>query len=435
MQTIRIDPRDFIGGPYQTCPKCGQPEFGVLGIYEKSITRRCRIRACWHTETFQLPKIRKKVIYLDQFIFSNITKMLSPNAPGHVRAKAEPVWREFFEALGLLCRMQLVVCPYSTEHHDESLISTFYEELKRTYQHFSTGISFTRPVEIQHEQIMVAFSAHLKSQSPVFNFDPQHVTSGGLHGWNDRMFITVDGEIRGERQAIRQNRINVHSGLAAAFREWQKGGETFAQAFQREKAAFAKEVMRAYVEDHRKRMLVFAGDLPATLENFLGSMSGSIMQLLEFAAERSGLSSDQTAEAIISFIESGGINETPSNVISASIWASLALQAAAGQKKAPDEGMATDISIVSTLLPYCDAMFVDRRCWSLVSKIPMSHKPPYNGRLFSMANKDEFFEYLGGICASATREHVALLNEVYGPSSLEPPTSIYGVGARRKQPE
>src|ERR1044071_4006761 len=91
-KTIRMDPCDFIGSPYQSCPKCGQHEFGVLSIHETSITRRCRVRACWYTATHPLPPLQKKVIYLDQFIFSNITKMLSPNAPGHERARAEPFW-------------------------------------------------------------------------------------------------------------------------------------------------------------------------------------------------------------------------------------------------------------------------------------------------------------------------------------------------------
>ena len=131
VKTIRIDPRDFIGGPYEDCPKCGQHEFGVLNIHDNSYTRRCRSRSCWHTLTFGLPALKKKVIYLDQFVFSNIMKMLSAETRGHERAEAEPLWRELFESLDVLCRMQLVICPDSTEHHAESLISPFYEELAK----------------------------------------------------------------------------------------------------------------------------------------------------------------------------------------------------------------------------------------------------------------------------------------------------------------
>jgi len=381
-----------------------------------------------------LPKLRKKIIYLDQFVFSNFTKMLSSNAPGHSRANAEPFWREVFGSLGVLCQMQLVVCPDSTEHHDESLISPFYEELKHTYEHFSTGISFTRPAIIQNEQLMVAFSAHLNGRKPAFDLGPERGTSGRLHGWDDRIFVTVDATLSGYKQAIQQGRRQAHSNLARIFKEWQKGGETFREAFEREKAVFSAEIVKAYEKDRQTLMLVLGGQLPASFENFLGSEHGSLVQELAYIAKITGLSPDQATEAVKSFFQSGAINETPSNIIGASMWASLAIQAAAGQKTLPDEGMVTDISIVSALLPYCDAMFVDRKCRSLLI-LPKSHELPYPCRVFSMANKDEFLQYLRDIRDRATPDHIALLQEVYGPSVLEPPKSIHRVGEKKKQSE
>ena len=50
------------------------------------------------TASYPLPELKKKIIYLDQFVFSNIVKMLSAETPGHKRAKAEPLWRESFES-------------------------------------------------------------------------------------------------------------------------------------------------------------------------------------------------------------------------------------------------------------------------------------------------------------------------------------------------
>lgn len=311
MKTIKIDPRDFIGGPYEDCPKCGQHEFGVLNVHENSYTRRCRSRSCWHTLTFVLPALKKKVIYLDQFAFSNIMKMLSAETPGHERAKAEPLWRELFESLGVLCRMQLVICPNSTEHHAESLISPFYEELKHTYEHFSTGISFERPISIQHRQVMTAFLAHLNRTKAAFDFDPERITSGRLHGWGDRIYVTVSGALPGEKQAIQQTRRRTQVSLAGVFKEWQKGGETFALAFEREKAAYARGILDAYVSDKRKQMQAIMGQIPATIENFLGSVNGSLVVDLEYAAKVRGLSPEKAKEAIRDFVASGAMNETP----------------------------------------------------------------------------------------------------------------------------
>jgi len=131
---MRIDPRDFIMTPYLRCPKCGAEEYGVLSVSDTRCVRRCR--ACWHTATVYLPEIRKKIVYVDQFTFSNIMKFLSPEVKGHERAAAEPFWKELFEILGVVCHLQLVACPDSREHQHESLTSPFYKALKHTYEHF-----------------------------------------------------------------------------------------------------------------------------------------------------------------------------------------------------------------------------------------------------------------------------------------------------------
>ena len=71
------------------CPKCGTEEYGVLSVSETRCERRCR--ACWHTATVYLTEIKKKIVYVGQFAFSNIMKFLSPEVKGHQRAAAEPL--------------------------------------------------------------------------------------------------------------------------------------------------------------------------------------------------------------------------------------------------------------------------------------------------------------------------------------------------------
>src|SRR5262249_16202263 len=103
---------------------------------------------------------------------------------------------------------------------------------------------------------------------------------------------------------------------------------------------------------------------------------------------------DQAQEKVTAFVKSGAMNETPSNTIPASMYAALARRAAVGQKKVPDEGMATDVRVVSPLLPCCDAMFVDNFCGSLLNEIPKTHKLPYRCRVFSSKTSNDFLQYL-----------------------------------------
>ena len=92
---MRIDPRDFIMTPYLKCPKCGAQEFGVLSVRDTRCERRCR--ACLNLGTQRLPAIAKKIVYIDQFAFSNIMKTLCPDVQGHEAAARQRFWEELFE--------------------------------------------------------------------------------------------------------------------------------------------------------------------------------------------------------------------------------------------------------------------------------------------------------------------------------------------------
>ena len=90
----------------------------------------------------------------------------------------------------------------------------------------------------------------------------------------------------------------------------------------------------------------------------------------------------------------------------------------------------TDINIVSTLLPYCDAMFVDNECRALLQDIPKSHALPHQCLIFSPNTGADFIGYLAEIRDSVSPEHLHLVEEVYGPDPLKPQKGIYGVGKR-----
>lgn len=89
--------------------------------------------------------------------------------------------------------------------------------------------------------------------------------------------------------------------------------------------------------------------------------------------------------------------------------------------------------MLSSLIPYCDAMFVDNECRALWQDIPRDYKLPYPCVLFSPNKGADFLRYLKEIRDSATVEHLKIVEEIYGPDPLKPPQSIYGVGRRRKE--
>jgi hypothetical protein len=429
---IRIDPRDFIMTPYLRCPKCGAEEYGVLRASDTRCERRCRI--CWHTATVYLPEIKKKIVYVDQLAFSNIMKFLSPGTKGHQRAASEPFWKELFETLGVVCHLQLVACPDSREHQHESLTSPFYKALKHTYEHFSSGVSFHDAETIRIRQIADLARAWLKNEPVNFDFDPESISSGRLHEWRGRVFVTVDGILPGTVDDLRTTRSETHKGLHEVFVHWQKEQKSFKEVFAAQKASYGQSLVRKYVDDRRKReqmaIMMMRGEMPP-LNDVLPSRTETLVRNLQFIFQQE-VGEERGDAKLAEFFRSGAINEAPFNVIAAAMYASVAAKAAAGQKEIPNQGTVTDINIISTLLPYCDAIFVDNKCRALLRHIPRDHALAYGCRVFSPNTGADFIRYLTEIRDSVTPDHLKLIEEVYGPDPMKPQSGIYGVGKHKR---
>ena len=89
--------------------------------------RRCR--DCWHQRDYRLPELRKKIIYLDQFVIGNSMKLENPVTKGHATVAADPFWRELHDLLFQLRHLQMICCPDSGSHEEESRTSPFNAEL------------------------------------------------------------------------------------------------------------------------------------------------------------------------------------------------------------------------------------------------------------------------------------------------------------------
>lgn len=404
----------------------------MLSVSDKQCHRRCR--ACFHSGTVYLPEIKKKIVYIDQFAFSNIMKTLSPEVHGHETATSQSFWKELFEVLGVVCHLQLVACPDSREHQYESLTSPFYKALKHTYEHFSGGVSFHDAETIRIRQIAAIARSWIKNESVTFDFRPESISSGGLQEWGGRIFVTVDGILPGTVDELRTARSKSHQGLQEVFKHWQREKKSFKEVFATEKASYDRFLVQKFVEDCQKRaqmpVMMMRGQIPS-LNDVLPSREESLMMSLQFIFEQEA-GREQGNAKLAEFFKSGAVNEAPFNLIGAAMYASLAAKAASGQKEIPNQGTVTDINIVSTLLPYCDAMFMDNKCRALLHDIPKTHALPYPCRVFSLKTGADFMRYLTEIRDSATPDHLYLVEQVYGPDPLKPPTSIYGLGRRRK---
>jgi hypothetical protein len=141
-----------------------------------------------------------------------------------------------------------------------------------------------------------------------------------------------------------------------------------------------------------------------------------IMRFPRDGGERSPVERDRMEK---SFGDANRISEAPYVKLQALMYASLAMRAAGGQKELPNEGTNTDIETVAHLLPYCDAMFMDNGCRSLLLNVPTELRPADALKVYSPNVKEEFLAYLRSILDGVTAEHLVVLREVYGDDHVE----------------
>ncbi|MFH2051417.1 MAG: hypothetical protein ABIK96_03015 [bacterium] len=375
-----------------------------------------------------LPPLSKKVIYLDQMAISNMMKAIHPDTPATTLAKLDPFWLEAYKKLDVVCRLQLAVCPSSDFHRRESqLWGEKFEPLREMYRHLSGGVSFADHLTIQRFQV----EARLLSTLTGDPFDSGHpaacsVFYGEVHGWWNRVRISVN--LNYDPAWIEEyaaNRERVRTGLESIFARWRSDKhKSFDDWYREEAAAFGPSIFQAY---QRRVAGILAARLHGqaiTLDDLM-DWATTVMTTLRSICIEHGVSAADVPTYIREYLHSDAILELPFNRISSLIWAAIARKAAAGQKAPPNEGMATDVDLISCHLPYCDAMFVDNACRAYLAEEPVAGRLGYNTRIYSQRTIGEFLAYLDEIRNAPPPYVVECAKDLYGPDCEEPFTELY----------
>ncbi len=400
-QTIKIDPKDLIRPPFLACSSCRRVEFGILLISENSFTRRCK--SCSNTASFELPKIRKQLIYLDQFAISNLMFADPEMQERHnLKKSVEPFWNELACRLQELLNLQLAICPESSAHSDESALSTHYELLREQFKSLALGISFKDFETIQCLQLSEYLRNWLlKGATSISQIETRKILRGNPHSWIDELLIMDKTGMNPEYlAAIRNRREALQEALSEIFQGWKKDSKTtWDDWFEMEALALGPSMLKQYE----------TGDTASPVSLFPGTID-----ILKDEIQNSGIPAELVRPTLRSFLSSPLLKQVPFNRISAALWASVAKKAS-NQTKPPNKGFFTDVNVISCLLPYCDAMLLDNECRSYLSELKSSGRLTFDARIFSVRNINEFAHYLDEIKASASSAHIQIVRELYGP--------------------
>lgn len=419
-RTIKIDPKMFINEPFILCPNCKQKEFGVLTINAYSYVRRCR--NCRHDETYKLPSLKKKIIYIDQFAISDMMKSI--NLHVGKMDKVDPFFKALFEKLDRLNKLQLINCPDSQNHFNESLVSPYYKALKRMYEQLSNGTTFYDAETIKRFEITNNFYEWLGEKRDPLSIE-DILMGDNIDGWQDHFIISVSLRDQNPQLAIdiRSERDKTSTELEQIFKRWQtEKTKTFEQWYQEECSSFGKAILNNYIGalvDYENLVNKSTSVSSDTLSSLLSSASVTITYINQKLREK-GLSDEAVLEKTCKYFLSEKIKEIPYLKISASLFAALAREASLGRKKPPTKGMLNDIEVIAAYAPFCDALFVDNECRRLADLKEAQTKYDLSSKVFSRDNKEAFLAFLDQIEKDATKEHLDLVNQVYGEEWSKP---------------
>jgi hypothetical protein len=407
----KLDPHLFINPPFAACPACGGQEFGVLAVHAHSFVRRCR--ACWYDQIYELPPVRKAILYLDQFVISGFMRVRQKTA----KPDADAFYITLYEKLARLLKLQAIICPYSEAHLLESDVHSNPRALRDSYRAFAEGVHFESFDDIRHAQVMARLERWLNgSLAPITIDRDDALEVQEIDIWTEPFDISVElPPIPGMTDKLRAWRSQSHQGLVDVFSNtWKtEPNQTWEYWRDREAASWGRLIFPIY----RRELLRCTGILEGRIEPKPHETEPHHFVVLIHAIadriEEAGCPPAHKLESALRFLKEATA-DTPFRQIAGSFYA-CAAKKAASQVRPPTQGFNNDIDVMSCLLPYCDAMFMDNEManfWREVQGTP-TRRLPLKTEVFSLSRKEEFLSYLDQLERAVPGEQRRFASEMY----------------------
>jgi len=141
----------------------------------------------------------------------------------------------------------------------------------------------------------------------------------------------------------------------------------------------------------------FADDTCSNILDLIPPTAVIIIQSIKDVCAEQNVTDVQIPKKVHEYLTSLSLQNIPHVRILAALYACLRRSASSGRRKQPSQSLFNDFDAISTLLPYCDAMFIDKECFNLLNDGHVKKLIQYKTQIFSLINKDEFLSYLKNI--------------------------------------
>jgi len=385
------------------CPKCQcKDSFGNVLVSGNRLLRGCKL--CEYATKIELPRLCKKIIYLDQFFFSSAFRATDERFITATRR------------IGRMVELQLLSIPYSTIHEDETHQWRGYggktkESLMKFIKATSRGYRFIPSYEVEQTQIIKAFKAFLAGQSPTYTLEESDAIRSNVHEWDGYVRIDVNRYV-GQSELIRKLKKYSVEELIDLFEDWAKSENRFDQNVAIEMRGAANTYLNSYFEFAAR---VAAGDIWA----FTNAPVNSLVVESMLRCLPRDLSFEECMAQVVSFFNSKHFTEIPFQSISARIYSVLRDKVKHGayknREKALDRlmGLFHDVGHVATYAPYCHAFVMDQAMEVLVADARVDVENRYGVRVFTTKNLDKLLGWLEELEQGMTEEHKMGLSAAY----------------------
>lgn len=396
--------------PFEDCWQCKEVNaFGILSVGGDRVTKRCI--KCRYSHSEMLPALDKKVIYLDQFAFSELHKLRSGQRRND---KWTTFWAEANDLLNQAMLLQQIVLPHSNIHHSETIVSPFSQELRDTQEQIGGDISFVNTDQVQLLQIEEFARAFFDNDKPTVKFNVDDVLEGARNNWLPDMRISVGMNWSSFVEETRQVRDQSHAAITSLVEGWRTSNVGFDEVLERELGAYLQSRQQAILHSIKLFEQGMENDGFFSILNITHSFVKREMDIVRHYARRAGIPEDGLARATSLFWSSQILREQPFGRILAYMFAALAAQVKGGRKSVPSPGFMNDIQAISAYAPYVDAMFIDAECAELLRHGRCIKELNYKSIIFSLRNEKEFLEYIRHIIEKTPSDVRRDATVVYG---------------------
>ncbi|WP_217648049.1 hypothetical protein [Azotobacter beijerinckii] len=360
--------------------------------------------SCNYRTTVHLPKLHKKILYLDQFFFSSAFR------------KHDSRFTKAAERIRQVSALQLLAVPFSSIHEDEThqwrgFDGKSKDDLMKFIKDTSRGHEFEPAYNVEETQVILAFEAFLRGDLETFKCEEHDSICDNIHEWEDYLRIDVGGYI-GDIELIRDLKHKSVEELVDKFSMWRTSPITFEQSIAIDLSNSARMFIDSYIT---YAMRIASGDYMAEFDSPI--MSRVVQSMMSSLPEAMGYL--ERLRKIGGFFRSKHFAEVPCQWISVRIYAVLKDMVTRGaytnRKTALKRlgGFFKDVEHISIYAPYCDAFIMDQPMAALVADPRISLEARYGVKIFSLNNWSDLFTWLDELESGITQEHRAGLKDAY----------------------